>query len=655
MALASLSIDLNAKLANLQQGLDKAGRLAERQAGQIERAFSGLKTVGAGVGAALAASLSVAGITQFVRSTVDGIDKLNDFSDATGASIENLSALEDIAGRTGTSMDTVGDAVIKLNKTLADAIRPGSEAANAIKAIGLNAAELRKLDPAEAFRQVSVALAGFANDGNKARLVQELFGKSIREVAPLLNDVAEAGRFNATVTTEQAKAAEAFNKQLAEFQKNVTDAARALTGELLPALNRFFGVLKSDRGLFGTIADQFGEDYLRARLQAATDSLEEQLPAFERAKRLLAEQPDSFRAKNTVFEYEQLRKGAEAYRKELDALLATRAPGRRPANEGGGRVRSLEQSLPDIVADKKTTKPKEIEPFVVKLDDTTLAALKRLEDTDAQKIAALRLELQALIELRPEGGSEGSDEALRRIVEELARLDPEARKAAEAKQRLDAILAQTPSGALADVLIDIELINSAFEDGQISVETWADAVRVAVGKLPQDIEKPLAEISEFAKQAAANIQDALGDSVLALFKGNAQEIEEVWKNTLQRMAAQAAAAQIGKYLFGDQYGTTGQLGGALGQLFSFIGSYGGGRAMGGPVQKGRPYLVGERRAEIFVPDSNGRILPDASAAGGGAAPTFQMIVQGDASENTVRLVESMFAQFQARQMSGWRG
>jgi hypothetical protein len=33
------------------------------------------------------------------------------------------------------------------------------------------------------------------------------------------------------------------------------------------------------------------------------------------------------------------------------------------------------------------------------------------------------------------------------------------------------------------------------------------------------------------------------------------------------------------------------------------------RAMGGPVQKGEPYIVGERRAELFVPNESGRIVP----------------------------------------------
>jgi hypothetical protein len=48
------------------------------------------------------------------------------------------------------------------------------------------------------------------------------------------------------------------------------------------------------------------------------------------------------------------------------------------------------------------------------------------------------------------------------------------------------------------------------------------------------------------------------------------------------------------------------------------------RAAGGPVRAGQPYIVGERRPELFVPNQSGRIVPrvpgmsGGSAAGGGA-------------------------------------
>jgi len=44
-----------------------------------------------------------------------------------------------------------------------------------------------------------------------------------------------------------------------------------------------------------------------------------------------------------------------------------------------------------------------------------------------------------------------------------------------------------------------------------------------------------------------------------------------------------------------------------------------GRATGGAVSAGTPYFVGERGAELFVPSSNGTIIPNNALGGGGSA------------------------------------
>lgn len=279
MALAKLSIDIEARLAGLQAGLDKAGVLAEKQAERIQRAFASVQGVASSLGAGLVATITVGGLASMIRSTVDGIDKLNDLKDATGASIENLSALEDVALRTGTSIDTVGDAVVKLNQVLGNAT-PGSGAEAAFKALGLSVAELKRLDPAQALQQVAVALSGFADDGNKARLVQELFGKSIREVAPLLKDLAESGALVAKVTTEQADEAERFNKNLAALSATVTGLARDLAGPLVTGVNAFAEALKNLKaaggagGFFGSIGKEFKANILTDELRTAVRDLE---------------------------------------------------------------------------------------------------------------------------------------------------------------------------------------------------------------------------------------------------------------------------------------------------------------------------------------------------------------------------------------------
>jgi phage-related minor tail protein len=42
-----------------------------------------------------------------------------------------------------------------------------------------------------------------------------------------------------------------------------------------------------------------------------------------------------------------------------------------------------------------------------------------------------------------------------------------------------------------------------------------------------------------------------------------------------------------------------------------------GKAIGGPVQAGQPYMVGERGPEMFVPNQSGSIVPNDKMGGGG--------------------------------------
>ena len=247
-------------------------------ASEVQSALAGI-----GVG------LSVGGFIAFTKGIIDGIDALNDLKDATGSSIENISALENVAKRTGTSMDTVGAALVKLNKTLSDA-KPGSDIDKALKAIGLSAKGLKELDPSEALRTIAVGLSGYADDANKARLVQELFGKSVKDVAPLLKDLAESGRLVATVTTQQAQAAEDFNKQLATIKTNATDAARALLKDLIPALNegmaRFGLAYKNMGNVADTLAMYTRLDYSKS-IQGNIDQAEATIKGLEeRATRI---------------------------------------------------------------------------------------------------------------------------------------------------------------------------------------------------------------------------------------------------------------------------------------------------------------------------------------------------------------------------------
>lgn len=261
MALATLSIDLVAKMATFEKDLQRTVKVVEGSAGQMSGALALVKSSVAGLAGAFSVGIAV----DFVRNTINSVDALNDLKDATGSSVENLSALEDIALRNGNSFEAMASSVVKFNKVLAEAT-PGSEMAKTLQSIGLNAAELRKMDPSDALLKTAQALAGYADDGNKARFIQDLFGKSIREAGPWLKDLAEAGKLNAKVTTEQSDEVERYNKNVAAMQKTVLDLARYLSIDLVTGINAAAKAMKEGGLLEGFRTLLTGDDTHKANV-----------------------------------------------------------------------------------------------------------------------------------------------------------------------------------------------------------------------------------------------------------------------------------------------------------------------------------------------------------------------------------------------------
>ncbi len=88
-------------------------------------------------------------------------------------------------------------------------------------------------------------------------------------------------------------------------------------------------------------------------------------------------------------------------------------------------------------------------------------------------------------------------------------------------------------------------------------------------------------------------------------------------------------------------GSTGVAGFGLQKLF------GGERAMGGPVNAGTSYMVGERGPELFMPNTNGTIIPNNKLSGGGTV--INLTVNGAIDgESTARQIVRILNDSQAR-------
>ena len=120
-------------------------------------------------------------------------------------------------------------------------------------------------------------------------------------------------------------------------------------------------------------------------------------------------------------------------------------------------------------------------------------------------------------------------------------------------------------------------------------------------------------MTEFFKEAARGIQNSMSSFFFDFMQGKLSDLSGSIKTVIDKMVADMLAAQMATALFGADFGkgngSMGGLVGAFGSWFTGLGF----RESGGPVSAGRPYVVGEKRPELFIPKTDGYIAPDTSS------------------------------------------
>ena len=188
------------------------------------------------------------------------------------------------------------------------------------------------------------------------------------------------------------------------------------------------------------------------------------------------------------------------------------------------------------------------------------------------------------------------------------------------------------------------------------IKILQDEIRIANEEASFSIVKGLQDVnSEIRRLNSAQFQvvelsKVLGASFQESFKGiirGTMSVGDAFRNMFMRiadhfldMAAQMMAAQIRQGflgLFSNMFGNnfTRSAGSTTPALtpdqqvsrFTF------GRANGGTVRRGQPYIVGERGAEMFIPDAGGRIIANHNL--GGMGGSTNIVVNVDASGSNV--------------------
>lgn len=628
-----------------------------------------------------------------IDDAIGGMAGLKDAAERTGSSVENLSALKAVAKVGGHDFEQIEAAIVKLNKALHGTDDESKGAGKALAAVGLNIKALREEDPAAAVLDIAKAFDKFADGGGKSAAAVAIFGKAGAQLLPFLKDLAEQQELVGKVTAEQAEMADRYEKNLNRLSAQFGNASKAIAGALLPTMAQLSNEFTSGTKNGNSMADMLGGG-LKVALETVAvlgvnvafvfKTLGSEIGGTAAQAAAIAK----LDFKGAKFIGEAMREDAAKARAELDSLekrimtpmrLPPDAPkstalnkqnfgndgstgiGRTEADPAATLIANLDKKLAVMALDmqatgKLTEAEKELIGVQQQLDAGTIKATARQKELILGKAEALVAYDKVNRAMEVEAAA--ADQAQQQLGAWFDSLDEQARsleKQADLYGLTAAQIAVVTQARLEDALAQAKE-EGAGEDQIAVLERELDArkritdaqIRMAEKQqlIDEQAKKTNDTLEEFSKQAARNIQDAMADFLFDPFAKGTQGMLQSFGTMLQKMIAQAVAADLGKRMFGDLVKGgegSGWFGGALDWLGGLIKNADGGvyASAGLAAYSGRivdrptvfPFargvgLMGEAGPEAILPlkrGSDGRL---GVASGGGGGHTINVYVTG---------------------------
>ena len=512
-ALGQLSIKMS---ADVGQAISDIGKFATETNRRLQSISRGISTLTGG----FLALGGAAGIGMFIKSGIGAMATLDDMAERTGATVEKLSELSAIAQVGGHSIETVEMGMIKLAKALGGVDEKSTAASNALKSIGLNALDIRTLDPGDAMKVIAKRLDEFKDGMGKTAFLMAVFGKSGAQLAPFLKDLAEQTERLRIITAEEAAESERLEKNWKRLELQAGELKKSIVISLLPSLNDIAQAMvdarKAGEGFWSTMFEG---------AKAATQAL----MGWNAAGDLKAKTEEIKQAYQTLKEMQAERFGPNQL--PMDPAMINQMKDRIAALVVE-RTRMLDQ----IAAVKG------LQPDKIKKPDVPFA----VSDAAAKAEADMRKRWREIdnaswvkhIEVMT---AEYEDE-----LREMAKIYDKSNSERD-KARQDSMMAYFK-------IIDDEQ-DAAIEQGRVLLEA---------SKNTSD------EMTEFWKSAAQNMQSAMSSFFFDVMQGNLSDLAGSFKRTIDRMVADMLAAKAATALFGAEFGKGGAIGGIIGTIASTV-------------------------------------------------------------------------------------
>jgi hypothetical protein len=258
IAKLSIKVDGSADAKKELKGTEDAATDVEEKGGGKLSKFGEIAKTAFGIAGASAAAASVAILAagkvvfSFANDATAAISEVGHKTKQSGLeSAEAYQRLSHAADVTGTSIDTVSKAAKKAELGLRDVASGGGKPfADALKEIGLEAADLENLNASERLGLIGDALNTLATNEDRAAVATRLFGE---EAGPSLLGFLEQGtegleKLGAAAGDvfgdEEIEKAQKFQDSLTGLKRTVTQAAGSVAVALTPALEAVVGVVQ---------------------------------------------------------------------------------------------------------------------------------------------------------------------------------------------------------------------------------------------------------------------------------------------------------------------------------------------------------------------------------------------------------------------------
>mgnify|MGYP003132710695 FL=1 len=540
---------------------------------------SGLKKVSGAVfnlKTALLGTVGAAGFGMLIKSSLQATDQLAKTASKIGTTTEALSQLRFAADLTGVATQTMDMALQRFTRRAAEAAKGTGEAKNAIRELGINAQELVRLPLDQRMLVLADAFSNVENESDKLRLAFKLFDS---EGAALVNTLSLGRDELEKLFGEARSLGIVMSSDAAKGVENANDALTRL-GSL------FRGVRDQLVAALAPAISAF-VDFIKNNLQTAIQDAGGSVTEF--GKTLAVSFIEG--AKTSVSAAESI---ANAVIGAFNAM--TKAKTTFDSLLGNETFDTIQRDIDKINELIGTSK---LNPDRVRFfGDKGI-----VEYFNDQELLAFKNELLATQKELVEAGKGTSlidDVNFSAVIEGLTA----AQEAAKGLQNtFDELEKKT----------DVDLPNS-FQQFLSTME--------ALRPQAKDVTESLAEI---ANKAIDGLGKAFTDAITG-----AKKFSDAIRSMAKSVIDSLIQMLIQKFIVDRAFG-------AITNFFNPSSTDGATpKALGGQVQANKPYMVGERGTELFVPHSSGTIIPNNKLSGSGGFTINQTINISTGVQSTVR-------------------